>query len=170
MISNPVEMQQKLMQGFANLGSAMDEDGDEEMGEDGEEDGEEGEEGEEGEPWESDSFDEYEGESEGEEEEENAPMDATHQVAPFPGTDISGGDGGVCKQVIEAAPEGAESPPAGALVQAHYEGFLMSNGVKFDSSIDRGTPFSFHLGAGEVVQAWDVAIATMKRGEIASIW
>ena len=153
--------------GMAQMGGAMAGDGDEEMGEDGEEDGEEGEEEE---SWgESDSC-EYSDEDDEGEEEEDAPMDTSHQVEPFPGSDISGGDGGVCKQVIEAAPEGAESPPAGALVKAHYEGFLVSNGTKFDSSIDRGVPFSFHLGAGEVVQAWDVAVATMKRGEIASIW
>jgi FKBP-type peptidyl-prolyl cis-trans isomerase len=51
----------------------------------------------------------------------------------------------------------------GALVKVNYEGFL-ENGVKFDSSIDRGRPFSFVLGAGKVIKGWDQGVQGMKEG------
>lgn len=61
--------------------------------------------------------------------------------------------------------EGAGSPPSfGAMVSAHYEGRLIG-GVKFDSSYDRGTPYSFRVGRGEVIKGWDEAFAHMKKGE-----
>lgn len=52
---------------------------------------------------------------------------------------------------------------AGKMVKVHYSGFLTS-GEKFDSSRDRGEPFSFSLGAGEVIKGWDEGIAGMKVG------
>jgi peptidylprolyl isomerase len=55
---------------------------------------------------------------------------------------------------------GAEAMP-GQQVQVHYTGWLTS-GQKFDSSVDRGQPFSFHLGAGEVIPGWDQGVAGMK--------
>lgn len=58
--------------------------------------------------------------------------------------------------------EGPEAT-SGANVTVHYTGTL-TNGVKFDSSIDRGTPFTFILGAGEVIQGWDLGVAGMKVG------
>lgn len=61
--------------------------------------------------------------------------------------------------------EGTGSPPSfGATVAAHYEGRLI-NGVKFDSSYDRGTPYEFRVGTGEVIKGWDEAFAHMKKGE-----
>ena len=59
-----------------------------------------------------------------------------------------------------------ESQPAalGALVVVHYEGFLL-NGTKFDSSRDRGEPYRFRVGTGAVIQGWDEAFLTMKKGE-----
>ena len=51
---------------------------------------------------------------------------------------------------------------------AHYVGRL-ENGVKFDSSRDRGEPFSFSLGQGEVIKCWDDAFATMSKGERALV-
>lgn len=45
----------------------------------------------------------------------------------------------------------------------HYDGYLM-DGTKFDSSRDRGDPFSFPLGAGRVIQGWDRGVAGMKVG------
>ena len=45
----------------------------------------------------------------------------------------------------------------------HYTGWLL-DGTKFDSSVDRGKPFSFHLGAGEVIRGWDEGVAGMKVG------
>ncbi|MCX6704120.1 MAG: FKBP-type peptidyl-prolyl cis-trans isomerase [Candidatus Woesebacteria bacterium] len=40
----------------------------------------------------------------------------------------------------------------------------LADGTKFDSSYDRGTPFSFNLGAGEVIQGWDQGVAGMNAG------
>jgi FKBP-type peptidyl-prolyl cis-trans isomerase len=52
---------------------------------------------------------------------------------------------------------------AGNLVSVHYTGWLTS-GEKFDSSVDRGQPFSFPLGAGQVIKGWDEGVAGMKVG------
>jgi peptidylprolyl isomerase len=58
--------------------------------------------------------------------------------------------------------EGA-SPEPGQRVTAHYTGWL-EDGTKFDSSLDRGQPFTFVLGEGQVIAGWDEGIATMKVG------
>jgi len=52
---------------------------------------------------------------------------------------------------------------AGDTVDVHYTGWL-TNGTKFDSSVDRGQPFSFKLGAGRVIKGWDEGVAGMKEG------
>ena len=52
---------------------------------------------------------------------------------------------------------------AGKKVTVHYSGFL-TNGTMFDSSIPRKTPFTFILGAGEVIQGWDRGVVGMKVG------
>lgn len=57
---------------------------------------------------------------------------------------------------------GAEAV-AGKTVSVHYTGTL-ENGTKFDSSVDRGTPFEFALGAGQVIAGWDEGVAGMKIG------
>ena len=57
---------------------------------------------------------------------------------------------------------GAQAAP-GSNVKVHYSGFL-TTGEKFDSSRDRGEPFSFSLGAGEVIKGWDEGVAGMKVG------
>lgn len=51
----------------------------------------------------------------------------------------------------------------GQTVTVHYSGWL-ENGNKFDSSIDRGQPFSFPLGAGRVIKGWDEGVQGMKVG------
>ena len=52
----------------------------------------------------------------------------------------------------------------GETVTVHYTGWL-TDGSKFDSSVDRGDPFQFVLGAGQVIQGWDEGVATMKVGD-----
>jgi len=51
----------------------------------------------------------------------------------------------------------------GNTVEVHYTGWL-TNGKKFDSSVDRGQPFSFKLGARQVIKGWDEGVAGMKVG------
>src|SRR6187200_1797109 len=58
--------------------------------------------------------------------------------------------------------DGSEAK-AGQKVRVHYTGWL-TNGKKFDSSLDRGQPFEFTLGAGQVIQGWDQGVAGMKVG------
>lgn len=57
---------------------------------------------------------------------------------------------------------GAEAV-AGKRVTVHYTGTL-TDGTKFDSSKDRGEPFAFELGSGQVIQGWDQGVAGMKVG------
>ena len=57
-----------------------------------------------------------------------------------------------------------EAPKAGQTIVVHYTGWLESDGTKFDSSVDRGTPFSFTIGEGRVIGGWDEGLATMQVG------
>ena len=57
---------------------------------------------------------------------------------------------------------GAEAK-AGQDIQVHYTGTL-ENGKKFDSSVDRGQPFQFTLGVGQVIKGWDEGVQGMKVG------
>mmetsp|Transcript_39472 Transcript_39472/g.72815 ORF Transcript_39472/g.72815 Transcript_39472/m.72815 type:complete len:492 (-) Transcript_39472:88-1563(-) len=92
--------------------------------------------------------------------------DATPQDADDGFVDVSiAKDGGVMKKITKEAPEGAEGPPPnGFEVKAHYTGTLL-DGTKFDSSVDRGTPFKFTIGEGQVIKGWDEGFASMKVGE-----
>jgi FKBP-type peptidyl-prolyl cis-trans isomerase len=82
---------------------------------------------------------------------------ATNQVIEMPNglkyTDIKTGDGATAT--------------AGHKVSVHYTGWLFNNGTKgakFDSSVDRGQPFQFTLGAHQVIAGWDEGVAGMKVG------
>jgi len=60
-----------------------------------------------------------------------------------------------------------DSPKTGRVCVMHYTGWLWENdakGKKFDSSVDRGQPFEFTIGVGEVIKGWDEGVATMKVG------
>lgn len=70
----------------------------------------------------------------------------------------------VTELVIEDLQEGTgEVAKAGDRVTVHYRGTL-TNGTKFDASYDRGEPFTFGLGAGQVIKGWDQGVAGMKVG------
>ncbi len=59
------------------------------------------------------------------------------------------------------------TPAKGQMVSVHYTGWLDDNGAKgkkFDSSRDRGKPFSFKLGVQQVISGWDQGVATMQVG------
>jgi len=82
---------------------------------------------------------------------------ATNQVIEMPNglkyTDTKTGEGAIAA--------------AGNKVSVHYTGWLYKNdakGAKFDSSVDRGQPFQFTLGAHQVIAGWDEGVAGMKVG------
>ncbi len=70
------------------------------------------------------------------------------------------------RYVDEVVGDGPE-PAAGRLVTVHYTGWLDDGGEpgrKFDSSLDRGMPFSFSFGMREVIDGWDLGLAGMRVG------
>jgi len=89
--------------------------------------------------------------------EEKTPMDTNVNKAPVEITTTSG-----LKYIDLTVGTGVEARP-GKSVSVHYTGWL-TNGTKFDSSKDRGQPFVFGLGAGQVIRGWDEGVAGMKIG------
>src|SRR6201987_264789 len=70
---------------------------------------------------------------------------------------------------VESITSGAgAAPKRGDTVTVHYTGWL-TDGSKFDSSVDRNEPFSFVLGTGEVIQGWDQGVAGMRVGDKARL-
>jgi peptidylprolyl isomerase len=70
-------------------------------------------------------------------------------------------------KIIDTQPGTGASPKTGQTCVMHYTGWLYENGTKgkkFDSSVDRGTPFEFKIGVGQVIAGWDEGVATMKVG------
>ena len=65
------------------------------------------------------------------------------------------------KELIEGTGKEAKS---GDSVTVQYVGVLYKNGEEFDASWNRGEPFTFHLGAGEVIAGWDQGVEGMKEG------
>lgn len=77
------------------------------------------------------------------------------------GTEITTDSG--LKYIDIQAGTGA-APAPGDTVAVHYTGWLADGGTKFDSSLDRGEPFQFALGQGQVIKGWDEGLSTMKVG------
>ena len=81
----------------------------------------------------------------------------------------SGADINELQKIDTVVGTGAEAKPS-MTVSVHYTGWLYSvgakdhKGQKFDSSLDRGQPFSFPLGAGRVIRGWDEGVSGMKVG------
>jgi peptidylprolyl isomerase len=70
-------------------------------------------------------------------------------------------------QIIDTQVGTGPSPRTGQTCVMHYTGWLWNNGAKgakFDSSHDRGKPFTFDLGRGQVIKGWDEGVAGMKIG------
>jgi FK506-binding protein 4/5 len=75
---------------------------------------------------------------------------------------------GITKEILTEAPSDKwQKPKAGDEVSVHYVGTLQADGSQFDSSRDRGQPFKFTLGKGQVIKGWDLGVGTMKKGEVA---
>lgn len=83
------------------------------------------------------------------------------QAAPAAGASVVKTPSGLSYQdlLVGTGP----APTAGKPVKVHYTGWL-ENGKKFDSSVDRGEPFVFTIGAGQVIPGWDEGVMTMKVG------
>ena len=65
---------------------------------------------------------------------------------------------------VELKEGNGATPKAGQTVVVHYTGTL-EDGTKFDSSRDRGSPFQFKIGVGQVIKGWDEGVGTMKVGD-----
>jgi FKBP-type peptidyl-prolyl cis-trans isomerase FkpA len=76
-------------------------------------------------------------------------------------TELTTTDSGLQYREIEVGT--GEAASNGATASVHYTGWLM-DGTKFDSSLDRGTPLEFRVGAGMVIQGWDEGVASMNVG------
>lgn len=93
-------------------------------------------------------------------------MGVTEPFKPF---DVKGKDtlttvSGLKYIIVTKAPATAAKAEKGKTVSVHYTGFLL-DGKTFDSSRDRGTPYQFQLGIGQVIRGWDEGIELMQVGD-----
>ena len=72
-------------------------------------------------------------------------------------------ESGLQYKVTQEPKEGAAVPQPGQTVKAHYTGWMdgFDSPKKFDSSLDRGRPFQFQVGKGQVIRGWDEAFGSM---------
>jgi len=75
---------------------------------------------------------------------------------------------GVEKETIKEG-DGTNFPKKGDELTMHYTGTLASDGTKFDSSVDKGRPFKFKIGTGQVIKGWDEGVMKMSLGEKAKL-
>jgi FKBP-type peptidyl-prolyl cis-trans isomerase FkpA len=75
---------------------------------------------------------------------------------------------GATLQIEKLTAGSGARPRQGQVVVVHYTGWL-TDGTKFDSSVDRNEPFSFTLGVGEVIAGWDQGVATLAVGDKARL-
>ena len=87
---------------------------------------------------------------------------ATEGVPPLVQGEVTVTDSGL--QIIEIEAGSGDEAVAGQTVSIHYTGYL-ADGTKFDSSLDRGQPLTFVLGAGQMIPGFDEGVAGMKVGD-----
>ncbi|DBA02606.1 TPA: hypothetical protein N0F65_011978 [Lagenidium giganteum] len=88
-------------------------------------------------------------------------------------TDLEAGKSSLAPPHVSSLPtikpgDGVNFPKPGNTVRVHYVGTLL-DGSKFDSSRDRGRPFEFKLGAGQVIRGWDEGVALLSKGQVAKL-
>jgi len=98
--------------------------------------------------------------NEGKKQEEQKPVQAGQAPAQAGGENLLKTASGL--QYADLVPGSGDSPKQGKKVTVHYTGWL-TNGTKFDSSVDRNEPFTFVIGAGQVIPGWDEGVMSEDR-------
>lgn len=98
--------------------------------------------------------------------EEKHPPSTEEPKHTIPGSQIFDltGNGRVTKEILREG--NGETPKDGDRVSVHYEGRIKSTNHKFDSSRAKDQPFEFTIGNGRVIEGWNIALKSMKVGEL----